>query len=162
MARRDTADETSDTYYELPIGNLLWHLRVAERKMQSAIRNALTHTRVTKAQFGVMQVLAQMHSASSATLARTLTVSPQAMVGVCASLEGKGYIVRESRSASGRVLSGRMTTKGEEAFARAAERFEEIDQAVDAALTTTERETLVRLLDKLGDVFEDYERAHPR
>jgi DNA-binding MarR family transcriptional regulator len=162
MSRLDSAGETSDAYYELPIGNLLWHVRVAERKMQRAIRNALTSTRVTKAQFGVMQVLAQMHSASPATLARTLTVSRQAMVGVYTSLEAKGYIIRESRSARGRMLTGRMTPKGEEAFARAAERFEEIDQAVDAAFTTREREMLVRLLDKVGDVFEAYEREHPR
>ena len=155
-----TTEEEKGGYYELPLGQLLWHLRLTERASQRVLHVVLEHTGVTKAQFGTLQVLQKIQRASSAALARTLTVSPQAMVGVISGLEKKGLIKRESNpSMSARVLVAEMTGKGERAFAAASRRFEILDAALNDALTPREQATLVRLLGKMRDVFEEVERS---
>lgn len=155
-----TAEEPPTGFYDLPLGNLLWHVRLTERAMQKAMREALLHTNVTKAQFGILQVLERIQRASSATLARTLTVSPQAMVGVIASLEVKGFIKRRTTSsASARILVAQLTPKGRAAFSAAAERFALLDTALESAFTEAERHTLVELLARMRTVLDRVDQS---
>jgi DNA-binding MarR family transcriptional regulator len=128
--------------------------------MQKAMREALLHTNVTKAQFGILQVLERIQRASSATLARTLTVSPQAMVGVIASLEVKGFIKRRATSsASARILVAQLTPKGRAAFSAAAERFALLDTALESAFTEAERHTMVELLARMRTVLDSVDQS---
>jgi DNA-binding MarR family transcriptional regulator len=147
-------------FYEFPLGNLLWHVRLTEIAMQKVLRLALLDTDVTKAQFGTMQILDQVENASSAALARTLTVSPQAMVAVVAGLESKGYIKRKTAPArSARVLVARLTAKGRVAFSAAAEKFRAVDHALDSTFSEAEQQTLVDLLAKMRTVFDELEHT---
>jgi DNA-binding MarR family transcriptional regulator len=152
--------EPASGFYDLPLGNLFWHLRLTEIAMQRAVRQTLVDTDLTKAQFGTMQVLDQVESASSAALARTLTVSPQAMVGVIAGLESKGYIKRKTTpSRSARVLVARLTAKGHVAFEGASENFKALDSSLDSAFSEKERQTLINLLSKMRKVLDELEHS---
>ncbi len=156
-----SADEPPTGFYDLPLGNLLWHVRLTERAMQKAMREALLHTNVTKAQFGIMQVLERIQRASSATLARTLTVSPQAMVGVIGSLEVKGFIKRRTTSSeSARILVAQLTPKGRAAFSAASDRFALLDTALQSAFTEAERQTLVDLLARMRAVLDQIDQSY--
>lgn len=155
-----STEDYQPDHYELPLGRLLWHIRTTDRSMQQVLRRVFAPTDVTKAQFGAMQVLNQVHSASSAALARTMTVTPQAMVGVIAALEEKGYIRRGSDPAqSARVLVAELTDAGREALERASRRLMVIDVALSEALTETEQDTLVELLEKMRATFTRVEAS---
>ena len=49
-------------------------------------------------------------------LARTVFVTPQAMVGIVAGLEGKGFIRRKTSQASARVIEATVTAAGNAAY----------------------------------------------
>jgi DNA-binding MarR family transcriptional regulator len=155
MAKNDVSGEAE--FYEPELGNLLWHVRLTERAMERTLRRMITGTGITKAQFGVMQVLRSVRQASSAGLARMLSVSPQAMVDIVADLETKGYLQRESvTSSAGRMITAQLTRSGKAAFAKAADRFEQLDKRFDAEFDDEERADLIALLERMRTVFDGF------
>lgn len=154
MAASDAAEPD---IYEPQLGNLLWHVRLTERTMERTLRRMIAGTNITKAQFGTMQVLVRVRQASSAALARMLSVSPQAMVDLVAQLERKGYLERETvTSPAGRMINAQLTRSGRAAFAKAADRFEQLDKRLDAEFDDDEREQLTALLARMRTVLDDF------
>src|SRR5436305_251841 len=76
-------------------GYLPWRLTLCGRELARHMTRLLAELDLTEAQYGVLQALVHLRRASSATLARSVSVTPQAMVGLVAALERKGYITRE-------------------------------------------------------------------
>jgi DNA-binding MarR family transcriptional regulator len=137
--------------FEPKIGHLPWEIKRAEREAARTIDNLLRSTGLTKSQFGVMQALSRMKKASSADLARSFFVSPQAMVGLIAALEEKGYI--ERNPAAARVIEATITPSGRAAFKRAREALNRMDDRLAAGFTPAEADQLSALLTRFIDVL---------
>ena len=108
---RDTAD-----YRPREFGRITWLIKLAEREVGKELDRELRHSGLTKSQFGVLQALMHLERASSAALARTVFVTPQAMVGIVAGLERKGFIRRKTSRASARVIEATVTAAGRVAY----------------------------------------------
>ena len=103
-------------YRPREFGRITWLIKLAEREVGKELDRELRHSGLTKSQFGVLQALMHLERASSAALARTVFVTPQAMVGIIAGLERKGFIRRKTSRASARVIEATVTASGKVAY----------------------------------------------
>jgi DNA-binding MarR family transcriptional regulator len=145
MAVRDSGT------FEPRVGHLPWEVKRAEREAARSIDNLLRSTGLTKSQFGVMQALSRMKKASSADLARSFFVSPQAMVGLISALEEKGYI--ERNPAAARVIEATITPAGRAAYKRAREAMNRMDDRLAQGFTHAEVQQLSALLNRFVEVL---------
>lgn len=136
-------------------GYLSWLLTRCNRELGRQIDRVLDEVDLTEAQYGVLQALTHLKSASSATLARSVQVTPQAMVGLVAALERKGYITRTSHPGAGRVITTTVTALGQEAFDTAKRRIRALERNVRKALTDEEYDLVVSKLERLGTAIAD-------
>ena len=120
------------------VAHLLWEVKRAEREAARTIDKVLRGTGLTKSQFEVLQALARMRVASSAELARTVFVTPQAMVGMIAALEQKGYIERNPAAESARIIEARLTVSGRAALKRSQEPLARVDECLRVAFNSDE------------------------
>lgn len=140
--------------YEPSVAHLPWELKRAERAAARFIDAKLRGTGLTKSQFGVIQALAHMHKASSAELARTVFVSPQAMVRLITGLEEKGYIERTQSEVSARIIDAHLTPAGRAAYRRATASLAEIDDLLSDEFSQAEVARLSRFLARISDVMD--------
>ena len=104
-------------YRPREFGRITWLIKLVEREVGRELDRELRHTGLTKSQFGVLQALMHLERASSAALARTVFVTPQAMVGIVAGLERKGFIRRKSSKVSARAIDATVTAAGRNVYA---------------------------------------------
>jgi len=95
----------------------------------------------------VLQALMHLERASSAALARTVFVTPQAMVGIVAGLERKGLIRRKSSKVSARAIDATVTAAGKNVYAEAVRMIRNVDDILAKEFTAKE-------LDQLDDYLE--------
>jgi DNA-binding MarR family transcriptional regulator len=141
-------------HYRPDVGLLTWTLKLAEREAAKELDRTLRHTGLTKSQFGVMQALTHLEKASSAALARTVFVTPQAMVGIVAGLERKGFIRRKASAASARVIEATVTPAGRAAYEHAAAAIHQVDAAIAGEFTSAELAQMSSHLQRLIDVLQ--------
>jgi DNA-binding MarR family transcriptional regulator len=134
-------------YRPREFGRITWLVKLAEREVGRELDRELRHTGVTKSQFGVLQALMHLERASSAALARTVFVTPQAMVGIVAGLERKGLIRRKSSKVSARAIDATVTAAGKNAYAEAVRMIRNVDDILAKEFTPKE-------LDQLDDYLE--------
>lgn len=139
--------------YEPSVAHLPWELKRAERAAARYLDTKLHGTGLTKAQFGVIQALAHKRKASSAELARTVFVTPQAMVGLISALEEKGYIERSQSELSARVIDARLTPAGRAAWRRASARLAEIDELLSGEFSQAEVTRFSKFLARISEVM---------
>jgi len=149
---RDTAD-----YRPREFGRITWLIKLAEREVGKELDRELRHSGLTKSQFGVLQALMHLERASSAALARTVFVTPQAMVGIVAGLERKGFIRRKTLRASARVIEATVTSAGRVAYDEGAAMIRRVDEMLAAEFTDTE---LARLNDYLERLITAVQKAN--
>jgi DNA-binding MarR family transcriptional regulator len=149
-------------HYRPANGYLAFLVTRCDRELARHVEAHLTSVDLTEAQFGVLQALMKLRRASSATLARTVGVTPQAMVGLITALERKGYITREPRHGGGRVIDAEVTPAGRSAFETARRRIRVLDRAVRAALTDDEHDHLTTLLERLPSVLDQVDGPRAR
>lgn len=82
-------------------------------------------------------------------LARIIGVGSPAMVAIIHYLEAQGWLERRAHDGDRRANHLVLTAKGRAHLGRAKERIAVLDQRWTAALTAAERQTLMRLLDKV-------------
>ncbi|MDL2327312.1 MarR family transcriptional regulator [Ruminococcaceae bacterium OttesenSCG-928-A11] len=95
-----------------------------------------------------------------AEIASQLCVSRPAVSQILSSLEGKGYIVRQIDPADRRRITVVSTEEGAAALEDSQRRY---DDAVDrflASMTMEELETLIRLMNRLTNIYNDL-RSNP-
>jgi DNA-binding MarR family transcriptional regulator len=143
-----------DDEYEPTVAHLPWELKRAERAAARLLDAKLRGTGLTKAQFGVIQALAHMRKASSAELARTVFVTPQAMVGLITALEQKGYIERAQSEVSARIIDARLTSAGRAAWRRASAKLAEIDELLSGEFSQAEVVRFSRLLTRVSEALD--------
>jgi DNA-binding MarR family transcriptional regulator len=87
-------------------------MRQAWLELRGAVDVALREHDLTSVQYGVLTVLTRSPGASGAELARGLNISPQAMNGILATLEGDGLIERHPHPTHGRIRQVTLTDEG--------------------------------------------------
>lgn len=136
-------------YRPREVGTFAWLVKQAERELGKALDRELRHTGLTKSQFGVLQALMHLEKASSAALARTVFVTPQAMVGIVAGLESKGFIRRKTSRASARVIEATVTAAGKAAYTEAVGMIGLLDGALEAEFDEAELDHFRGYLERL-------------
>ena len=136
-------------YRPREVGTLAWLVKLAERELGKELDRELRHTGLTKSQFGVLQALMHLEKASSAALARTVFVTPQAMVGIVAGLESKGFIRRKTSRASARVIEATVTAAGKAAYTEGVDMIGNIDHALEAEFDDAELAQFTAYLERL-------------
>lgn len=150
-ARRSRLAEPTNNdrvdYRPREFGRITWLIKLAEREVGRELDRELRHTGLTKSQFGVLQALMHLERASSAALARTVFVTPQAMVGIVAGLERKGLIRRKSSKVSARAIDATVTASGKNVYAEAERAIRSVDDILADEFSKKE-------LDQFNDFLE--------
>ncbi|HWG23500.1 MarR family winged helix-turn-helix transcriptional regulator [Actinospica sp.] len=149
------AVRAQEAAYRPKDGYTSWLLTRCNRELGRHVDRVLDEVDLTEAQYGVLQALVHLKSASSATLARSVAVTPQAMVGLVAALERKGYITRTSHPGGGRVITTTVTQLGQDAYDTAKKRVRALERSVRKALTEEEFSAIVDHLEKLSNALSE-------
>jgi len=148
-------------YRPREFGHLPWLIKLAEREVGRELDRELRHSGLTKAQFGVLQALVHLKRASSAALARTVFVTPQAMVGIVGGLEAKGFIRRKTSQASARVIEATVTAVGDSAYRKGVEMIAHVDDLLAKEFSDKELTQLVAYLERMITVMQKPDAPSP-
>lgn len=141
------AREQSD-YRPREFGRVTWLIKLAEREVGKELDRELRHTGLTKSQFGVLQALMHLERASSAALARTVFVTPQAMVGIITGLEKKGLIRRRSSKVSARAIDATVTAQGKATYTESERMVRKVDELLAKEFTDQELDQYAEFLER--------------
>jgi len=119
-----------------------------ERRIRGRLDQAVARHGVTTTEYMVLSELRLRDGASSAQLARTAFVTPQAMNLVINDLERRGLILREPDPHGGRVLRASLSRAGKAVLRRCDRAVDEIEHVMLAPLDEDSRK---RLADRLAD-----------
>jgi DNA-binding MarR family transcriptional regulator len=90
----------------------LYLIKRAELLVRTKLEAGLRDQGVTVAQYAVLSLLGLKPESSSAQIARSIGVTPQAMAETIASFEKQGLIHREQSTVNKRILAINLTPKG--------------------------------------------------
>ena len=97
----------------------------------------------------VLSLLAHNPGATSRQLCSTLDILPPNLVSLIAAMDARGLIERRPHPHDGRAIGLYLTPAGETLVRDAERTVVELEADASAKLTTRERETLIRLLQKI-------------
>lgn len=127
-------------------------------RLERAVRRELSRvTRrfgLTVAQYTALSVLRTRGEVSNAQLARRSFVSPQAMNELIHAMAGKALLAREPHERHGRIVTIRLTAKGERVLAECDAEVERFEDAMLGRLSGAERAQLQSLLRACIDALE--------
>ena len=99
--------------------------------------------------FSVLSLLAHNPGATSRQLCNTLDILPPNLVSLVATLDSRGLIERRPHPHDGRAVGLHLTEAGEKLIGEAEQAVTQLETDASARLTSRERETLIRLLQKM-------------
>ncbi len=99
--------------------------------------------------FSVLSLLAHNPGATSRQLCATLDILPPNLVNLIAALDSRGLIERRPHPRDGRAVGLYLTEAGEKLTREAEQAVVELELEASAKLSARDRETLIRLLQKL-------------
>lgn len=99
--------------------------------------------------FSVLSLLAHNPGATSRQLCSTLDILPPNLVSLIAAMDGRGLIERRPHPHDGRAIGLYLTPAGEKLVQEAEQTVMQLEAETSARLTPRERETLIRLLQKV-------------
>ena len=102
-------------------------------------------------EFSVLSLLAHNPGLTSRHVCATLNIMPPNLVGLVAALEKRGLLERRPHPSDGRAMGLYLTQNGEALTAEAEQAVAQLEVDATAKLTTSERKTLIRLLQKVYD-----------
>ncbi len=102
-------------------------------------------------EFSVLSLLAHNPGLTSRHVCATLSIMPPNLVGLVAALEKRGLLERRPHPSDGRAMGLYLTLDGEALTAEAEQAVAQLEVDATAKLTTSERKTLIRLLQKVYD-----------
>jgi DNA-binding MarR family transcriptional regulator len=142
---------TDQPQAEESLGKLL---KRTEQTLLRAKSAAVKTIGLTLPQYVALAELAQRPGITSAELARSCLVSPQAMMVVLKAMEDQGLVERSPHPRHQSVLEIHLTKVGDEALAQAHERAGPIEGRILRALTQTEAKSLRSLLQRCVEAVE--------
>jgi DNA-binding MarR family transcriptional regulator len=99
--------------------------------------------------FSVLSLLAHNPGATSRQLCATLDILPPNLVSLVAAMDSRGLIERRPHPHDGRAIGLYLTPAGEQLVREAEQTVMQLEADTSARLTSRERETLIRLLQKI-------------
>ena len=99
--------------------------------------------------FSVLSLLAHNPGATSRQLCNTLDILPPNLVSLVATLDSRGLIERRPHPHDGRAVGLHLTSAGEALVREAEQAVVQLEADASAKLSTRERETLIKLLQKI-------------
>ena len=99
--------------------------------------------------FSVLSLLAHNPGATSRQLCNALDILPPNLVSLIASMDSRGLIERRPHPHDGRAIGLHLTPAGERLVHEAEQTVMQLEADASARLTVRERETLIRLLQKI-------------
>jgi len=99
--------------------------------------------------FSVLSLLAHNPGATSRQLCNALDILPPNLVSLVATLDSRGLIERRPHPHDGRAVGLHLTAAGETLIREAEQTVIQLEADASAKLTARERETLIRLLQKI-------------
>ncbi len=99
--------------------------------------------------FSVLSLLAHNPGATSRQLCTTLDILPPNLVSLVATLDSRGLIERRPHPHDGRAVGLHLTSAGEALVRDAEQTVVQLESDASANLTVRERETLIKLLQKI-------------
>ena len=101
--------------------------------------------------FSVLSLVAHNPGITSRQLCATLDILPPNLVSLISALDRRGLIERRPHPSDGRAMGVHLTSEGTDLTAQAEATVALLEQDASGRLTTTERKTLIRLLQKIYD-----------
>ena len=99
--------------------------------------------------FSVLSLLAHNPGATSRQLCATLEILPPNLVNLIATMDSRGLIERRPHPRDGRAIGLYLTSAGDELVRDAERTVVQLEADASDRLTTRERETLIRLMQKV-------------
>lgn len=99
--------------------------------------------------FSVMSIIQHNPGVTSRQLCQALSLLPPNLVGIVQSLEARGLITRQPHPSDGRAWGLHVSDKGHALMLEAEAAASELEQQRTQRLTPQERQTLLRLLQKV-------------
>jgi DNA-binding MarR family transcriptional regulator len=123
-------------------GHIGYLLRQAWRVLLGAMETDLRPHGLTPYQYGALSVLARNPGASGADLARAVSITPQAMNGVLATLEREALIERRPHPTHGRILQATLTSEGQRRLKAANPTVRALERAIERDFSPEEIATI--------------------
>lgn len=132
-------------------------IKRAERALHTRFNEELRELELSSAEYGILEAIAFLEGASAADVARTVTVTPQALTRIVANLEARELIERTPVPGS-RVLRVTLTESGSALFRKAADRVMQVEAVLTSVMEPAERAVLVGLMHRAIDVLDETAR----
>jgi DNA-binding MarR family transcriptional regulator len=136
-------------------------LKRSEQTLLRAKSAAVKTVGLTLSQYVALAELAVRPGITSAELARSCLVSPQAMMVVLKTMEEQGLVERTQHPRHQTVLEIHLTSVGREALGEAHKRARPIEARITDSLSSTEIDTLRALLRRCVEAIETVEANAP-
>lgn len=134
-------------YEDQPLGFLLYRMMAVLRPQVTA---ELGPVGLGLPEFVCLRILSMSPGQSSAELARSANISPQAMNLLLRGLQDMGAVTRPATVSSGRALPARLTRKGRALVQRAEAAVQVAEKRIMADLAPAERREFKRVLYVVG------------
>jgi DNA-binding MarR family transcriptional regulator len=117
-----------------------------DRALRRQIADMVAPHGLTATQYTALSVLRVGKGLSNAQLARRSYVTPQSMIEMLGTLEGKGLIERSPSPDHGRILRTELTAKGRRLLSRCDEELDRIETEMTSELSPEERSSFEHML----------------
>jgi DNA-binding MarR family transcriptional regulator len=121
----------------------------------------LAPLKFTLPQAGILGVINRQNGLSQQRLADLLAMFPSRLVLMLDELEKAGLIERRANSADRRIYALYLTARGKKAVQAIGRAARQHEDAICAALSASERETLAQLLSRIADEQQLRPGIHP-
>jgi DNA-binding MarR family transcriptional regulator len=126
-----------------------FHVRIAQLDLFGAFGEAVGDPTFTPLLAGALYLIAENPDANQSDLAALLVADPSTMVRIIDQLVKRGLVVRETSERDRRSTMPRITAAGQTIVERMSPAVLASEERVLAALTPSERATLLALLQRL-------------
>jgi DNA-binding MarR family transcriptional regulator len=117
-----------------------------DRAIRREIAEMVAPHGLTATQYTALSVLRMGKGLSNAQLARRSYVTPQSMIEMLGTLEGKGLVQRSPDPDHGRILRTRLTAKGRRLLARCDDEIDRLEREMTRELSEEELDAFERTL----------------
>ena len=127
-----------------------YSVRRAQIAIYEILEREMTPLRITPPRFSSLVLIEANPGILQSALANIIGVGRPAMVAIIDFLQAQGWLQRRAHDGDRRANHLVLTTRGLAHLARVTALMTELDLGWTARLSATERQTLMRLLDKVG------------
>jgi DNA-binding MarR family transcriptional regulator len=117
---------------------------------------------LTPVQYASLTVIRDVADLDVTRLSSLVALDKATLAKVIERLEAKGWIVRESSSHDKRIKLLKITAKGRKVLTAAEPRVRRCQRRIMAPLSEADRQSFMRMLERLVEINNDYSRAPMR